>query len=97
MNLIRRDRVCANGSTSLPRAKEDGHAAAFDTRLGSALAGGAGHGIAHKLHGQGSYLVKNPEGFVLAEACGPLHAGEIERAKEWGPQLVRARVGTGHQ
>jgi hypothetical protein len=31
-------------------------AAAFDTRLGSALAGGAGYGIAHKLHGHGYYL-----------------------------------------
>jgi hypothetical protein len=38
--------------------------------------------------------VKNPEGFALDEAHGPLHAGEIERAKEWGAQLVRASVGT---
>jgi hypothetical protein len=36
----------------------------------------------------------NPEGFILAGAYGPLHAGEIERAKEWGAQLVRASVGT---
>jgi hypothetical protein len=68
-------------------------AAAFDTRLGSALAGGAGYGIADKLQGHGYGLVKNPEGFILEEAHGPLHAGEIERAKEWGAQLVRASVG----
>ena len=70
------------------------HAAAFDTRLGSALAaGGAGYGIAHTLQGHGYGLVKNPEGFILDDAYGPLRAGEIERAKEWGAQLVRASVG----
>ena len=76
----------------LPRAKEWGHAAAFDTRLGSALAGGAGYGIARKLHGHGYELVKNPEGFILDDAYGPLRAGEIERAKEWGAQVVRTSV-----
>ena len=81
----------------LPKAKEGGvlagphrHAAAFDTRLGSALAGGAGNGIAHKLQRHGYGLVKNPEGFILDDAYGPLRAGEIERAKEWGARLVRA-------
>jgi hypothetical protein len=39
------------------------NAAAFDTRLGSALAGGAGYGIVYKLQGHGYGLVKNPEGF----------------------------------
>jgi hypothetical protein len=54
----------------LPKAGEGGvlagpqrHAAAFDTRLGSALAGGAGYGIVYKLQGHGYGLVKNPEGF----------------------------------
>jgi hypothetical protein len=37
-------------------------------------------------------LVTNCEGFILDNACGPLHAGEIERAKEWGAQLVRTSV-----
>jgi hypothetical protein len=46
------------------------------------------------LQRHGYYLVKNPEGFVSDEAYGPLHAGEIERAKKWGSQLVRASVGT---
>lgn len=72
----------------LPKAKEGGQAAAFDTRLGSALAGGAAYGIAHRLHKHGYFLVKNPEGFIVDEAHGPLRTGEIERAKEWGTQLV---------
>ena len=78
----------------LPKAREGDKAAAFDTRLGSALAGGAAYGIAHRLHKHGYYLVKNPEGFVVDEAHGPLRTGEIERAKEWGTQLVRASVST---
>ena len=78
----------------LPKAREGDKAAAFDTRLGSALAGGAAYGIVHRLHKHGYYLVKNPEGFVVDEAHGPLRTGEIERAKEWGTQLVRASVST---
>jgi HSP20 family molecular chaperone IbpA len=78
----------------LPKAKEGGRAAAFDTRLGSALAGDAAYGIAHRLHGHGYYLVKNPEGFILEEAHGPFRAGEIERAKQWGAQLVQVSTST---
>ena len=37
-------------------------------------------------------LVTNREGFILDDAFGPLHTGEIERAKEWGAQLVRRIV-----
>jgi DivIVA domain-containing protein len=83
----------------LPKAQVGGvlagphrHAAAFDTRLGSALAGGAANGIGRKLRRRGYGLVKNPEGFILDDASGPPCAGEIERAKEWGAQLVRTSV-----
>jgi hypothetical protein len=70
--------------------------------------GGACYGIARKLRGHGYELVTNPpiwargprddvlvtnrEGFILDDAYGPLRAGEIERAKEWGAQLVRASL-----
>jgi hypothetical protein len=48
---------------------------ALATRLGSALAGGADYGIAHKLQDHGYYLVKNPEGFVVEEEkCKPAFA-----------------------
>jgi hypothetical protein len=46
------------------------------------LAGGAAYAIGNRLQRHGCCLVKNPEGFVLEEAYAPLHAGEIERAKE---------------
>ena len=63
-------------------------AAAFDTRLGSPMAGGAAHGIARRLRRHGYDLVTDPEGFVVDDAHGPLRDGEIERAKQWGAQLV---------
>ncbi len=65
-------------------------AAAFDTRLDSRMAGGAAHGIARRLRRHGYELLSGPEGFVVEDAYGPLRAGEIERAKQWGAQLVQA-------
>jgi hypothetical protein len=76
----------------LPEVKNGGQAAAFDTRLPSRMAGGAARGIARRLRKGGYDLVSDPEGFVLDDAYGPMRAGEIERAKEWGAQLVRATV-----
>jgi Flavodoxin len=76
----------------LPMVKDGGNAAAFDTRLPSRMAGGAARGIARRLRRHGYHLVSDPEGFVVDDAYGPLRAGEIERAKEWGAQLVSASV-----
>jgi Flavodoxin len=64
-------------------------AAAFDTRLESPMAGGAAHGIARRLRRHGYNLVTDPVGFVVDDSYGPLRAGEIERAKQWGTQLVQ--------
>jgi hypothetical protein len=44
------------------------------------------------LGGHGYELVTNPEGFILDGAYGPLHVGEIERAKVWRAQVVRKSV-----
>ena len=74
----------------LPKVEDGRRAAAFDTRLRSPMAGGAAHGIARRLHKHGYHLVSDPEGFVVEDADGPLRAGELERAKQWGVQLVRA-------
>jgi hypothetical protein len=75
-----------------PEATEGGQAAAFDTRLGSPMAGGAARGIARRLRKHGYQLVSDPQGFVVDDAYGPLRAGEVERAKQWGVQLVRATI-----
>jgi Flavodoxin len=74
----------------LPKIENGGRAAAFDTRLGSPMAGGAARGVARRLRKHGYHLVSDPEGFVVEDAYGPLRAGELERAKQWGAQLARA-------
>jgi hypothetical protein len=76
----------------LQRIGDGKMAAAFDTRLESRMAGGAAHGIARRLRRHGYQLVNDPEGFVVEDTYGPLRAGEIERAKQWGAQLVQASV-----
>ncbi|HEV7188799.1 MAG TPA: hypothetical protein VGN28_12965 [Blastococcus sp.] len=73
----------------LPKAAEGCLAAAFDTRVDAPLAGGAGHGIAHRLRRHGYELVCEPEGFVIERAEGPLRAGEHDRAREWGAAITR--------
>jgi HSP20 family molecular chaperone IbpA len=75
----------------LPKV-DGGQAAAFDTRLGSSMAGGAARGIARRLRKHGYNLLNDPEGFVVEDAHGPLRAGEVERAKQWGAELVQART-----
>jgi Flavodoxin len=75
----------------LPKV-DGGKAAAFDTRLGSSMAGGAARGISRRLRKHGYDLLKDPEGFVVEDAHGPLRAGEVERAKQWGAELVQART-----
>jgi hypothetical protein len=40
----------------------------------------------------GYQLVSDPEGFILDDAYGPVRPAEMERAKQWGAQLVRASV-----
>ena len=49
----------------LPKVEDGGQAAAFDTRLGSSMAGGAARGIARRLRKHGYHLVSDPEGFVV--------------------------------
>jgi hypothetical protein len=75
----------------LPKVK-DGQAAAFDTRLEFSMAGSAARRIVRRLRKHGYHLVSDPEGFVVEDAYGPLRAGEIDRAKQWGAQIVPASV-----
>jgi len=72
----------------LPKAPRGRQAAAFDSRLATALAGGAAHGIAHRLRRHGYEMVCDPEGFIVDAAEGPLQAGELDRAREWGAAMA---------
>lgn len=69
-------------------------AAAFDTRIGKPqlVTGSAAKGIARRLERHGYELVAPPESFIVDGSAGPLHEGELERAREWGRALAGAAV-----
>jgi hypothetical protein len=73
----------------LPHAATVRFAAAFDTRAESWLAGGAAHGIAHRLRRHGYQLIAEPEGFHVQGMEGPLRDGERDRARVWGAAVTR--------
>lgn len=77
----------------LPKATKGTKAAAFDTRGDARMAGGAAHGIARRLRHHGYDLVAEPEGSIIEGTEGPLRAGESERARIWGGNLVQQTVG----
>jgi hypothetical protein len=64
-------------------------AAAFDTRLHKVLAGSAARAIHRRLRRLGYRMVAPAGSFFVEGMEGPLPAGEIERAKEWGAALVQ--------
>lgn len=72
----------------LPQARGR-KAAAFDTRAGAKLAGGAARGIARRLRRHGYELAAKPEGFIIEDGQGPLREGERDRARAWGAALAR--------
>ena len=73
---------------ALPAAQDGSLGAAFDTRDGYRLAGGAAHDIGRSLENSGYGLVARPEGFVVWGTEGPLRAGERQRARRWGAQVM---------
>jgi Flavodoxin len=72
----------------LDRPARPAAAAAFDTRIDVAMAGGAAPGIARRLRHHG-YRVLAAEGFIVDGTHGPLRDRELERAREWGAGLSR--------
>lgn len=74
----------------LPRVA-NAEAAAFDTRAHGprTLTGAASQGIARRLRHHG-YTVLETESFVVEAPEGPLQAGELERARDWGAKLATA-------
>lgn len=75
-------------------------AAVFDTRMPaedvknffyttfSGIFGFAAKKIGDRLQKQGAKLIVPPEGFAVLGAEGPLKEGELERAEEWGRQIL---------
>jgi hypothetical protein len=77
---------------ALPGARHGAHAAAFDTRAGSKLAGGAARKIHRQLRRRGYDLAAKPQGFIIEDMEGPLRGGEREKARQWGAALIRGLV-----
>ena len=70
-------------------APGNGRGAAFDTQVRGPFGKGAPE-IARLLEAAGYAPVAEPEGFIVKGRHGPLKAGELERAREWGAELARA-------
>ena len=65
-----------------------GAAAAFDTRVRGPF-GSAAPAILKALEQAGYRGIAKPRGFIVAGKYGPLRAGELDRAREWGAELAR--------
>ncbi|MEV8100696.1 flavodoxin domain-containing protein [Kitasatospora sp. NPDC085879] len=73
---------------TLPDTEQGTHAAAFDTRADIRMSGGAADGIARRLAHHHYDVTAEPEGFIVEDTEGPLRAGELDRARAWGAELV---------
>ena len=76
----------------MPLARRGSLAAAFDTRDGYLLAGGAAHAIARWLQFNGYDLVAPPHGFIVWGTEGPLRRGETAKARAWGARVMRSAL-----
>ena len=75
---------------ALPPAAGPRAAAAFDTKVSRPrFPGSAAHGAGKRLRRLGYRLVDDPATFWVEGTPGPLSAGEVERARTWGQQLMR--------
>lgn len=77
---------------SLPSLGAGIKIAAFDTRVPqrwAAVFGYAAPRIAAALQAKGGHLAASPEAFYVDGQKGPLKAGELARAGEWGARLAR--------
>jgi flavorubredoxin len=72
---------------SLPRGH--GRAAAFETRIWWSPRGATGD-IERRLERAGYRQVAKAQKFVVTDKYGPLRAGELERARQWGTELASA-------
>lgn len=75
---------------------EGGHPqtfAAFDTRMDMPLLTGAASRAATRAAKHLGFAVTKPHSFIVESYTGPLQAGEVERAREWGVELAGRAAG----
>lgn len=69
--------------------KGTGYSAAFDTQARGPF-GSAGPHILKLLKGAGYEPLVKPAGFIVTGKYGPLRAGELDRAREYGKEIAVA-------
>ncbi|GAA2852766.1 flavodoxin family protein [Nonomuraea rubra] len=75
--------------SALATASSAVRSAAFDTRVAKPrVPGSAARGIARRLRRIGVRAVAPAQSFYVTGTEGPLAAGELERARQWGQSLV---------
>jgi flavodoxin len=72
---------------SLPAGS--GRCAAFETRIWWSPRGATGD-IEKRLQRAGRRVVSKAQKFVVNDKYGPLRDGEVERARQWGNELLRS-------
>ena len=69
-------------------APRDIAVAAFDTHVKTPMIPGwAGHAAEKRLRRAGARVVGKPASFYVHGYTGPLHPGELDRARAWGEEL----------
>ncbi|HEX4811393.1 MAG TPA: flavodoxin domain-containing protein [Nonomuraea sp.] len=75
--------------SALATASAEVRSAAFDTRVAKPrVPGSAARGIARRLRRLGVRVVAPAQSFYVTGTEGPLAAGELERARQWGESLA---------
>jgi flavodoxin I len=64
----------------------------FGIRILIKVFGYAAGRIAQSLQSKGGHLVTQPEGFIVEGKEGPLREGELERAAQWGKEIVKKQM-----
>lgn len=88
------DRGCIGLREWLGTLKPDGirpPVAVFDTRVVRVrqLPAAAGRTASKLVRRRGLHIIGRPNGFLVNDVRGPLLAGEVERAMEWGQELAQ--------
>lgn len=86
-DVISRDRGIREWLGGLPGVMTEAEATTFDTRARSRVTGSAARAASRRLDRLGYPLVAAPVSFRVTDVTGPLVAGELDRAREWGRAL----------
>lgn len=84
---VSRDRGIREWLGGLPGATTETEATTFDTRVTSRVTGSAARAASRRLDRLGYRLAAAFTSFQVTGVAGPLVAGELDRARDWGRAL----------